>query len=481
MSNYKDLIFDKSFINGEWTDGTGKKLEITNPADGTEVAKVYNHDISHVKKAIDAAHDAFPTWSGKTAKERSGIMKKWFDLIMKNKDEIAHIMALESAKPLAECKGEIDYGAGFVEWYAEQAKRNNGSTIPGYTEDRRVKVIKQPVGVVGAITPWNFPLAMITRKIAPALSIGCTIVSRPSISTPLTALTLVHLAEKAGFPKGVFNMVIGDDSSAMGKELCENPKVAKISFTGSTRVGKILMEQCSQDLKRLSLELGGNAPLIVFEDANIDDAVEGAMAGKFRFSGQTCVCVNRILVHENVHNEFVEKFVKAAQNLKIGPGLEEGVNFGALINTKAVEKMQGFVDDAKEKGGKVLHGGKKIDDHFYPPTVITNATPEMKFAKEEIFGPVAPIFKFKTEEEAIQMANDTVYGLASYYYTNDLNRSIRMSEQLEYGIVGLNTGLISNESVPFGGIKHSGFGREGSVYGLEDFVHIKYICTGNVK
>lgn len=444
------------------------------------VGFVYNHDIEHVKKAIDAAYNSFDEWKSKTAKERSLILLKWFDLINENKDEIAHIMSLESGKPLKECLGEIDYGASFIEWFAEEAKRNNGTVIPGYTQDRRISVIKQPVGVVGAITPWNFPLAMITRKIAPALAVGCTVVVRPSVDTPFTALAIAHLAEKAGFPKGVINVIIGNDSSAMGKELCENPKVAKISFTGSTRVGKILMKQCSDDLKRLSLELGGNAPFIVFNDANIDDAVQGAIAGKFRFSGQTCVCVNRILVQEEVYDEFIEKFVAEVNKLKVGNGLDEGVNFGPLINQKSVDKMQGFVDDAKQKGGKILTGGSKLNDYFYPPTVIADANTDMRFAKEEIFGPVAPVFKFKTEEEAIKMANDTEFGLASYFYTNDLNRSIRVSEALEYGMAGVNTGLISSEVAPFGGIKHSGQGREGSVYGLDDFVNLKYVCVGNV-
>lgn len=481
MKEYKKLMFEKSYINGEWKKVSGEKLDVNNPADGSVMGQVENADVATVKQAIDAAYQAFPIWKNKTAKERSAILMRWYDLILKNKEEIAHIMALECGKPLVECKGEIDYGASFVQWYAEQGKRNNGTVIPGFTQDRRIAVIRQPVGVVGAITPWNFPISMITRKIAPALTVGCPVVVRPSLLTPFTALALAHLADKAGFPKGVVNVVVGEDASAMGKEFCENPKVAKISFTGSTRVGKILMKQCSEGLKKLSLELGGNAPFIVFSDANIDEAVQGAIAGKFRFSGQTCVCVNRFLVQEEVYDEFVEKFIAEVKKLKIGNGLDEGVNFGPLIDGNAMKKMKIFVDDAKEKGGIIIHGGEKIDDYFFQPTVIINANKKMKFAQEEIFGPIAPMFRFKTEEEAIQMANDTVFGLASYLYTNDLNRSIRVSEALEYGMVGLNAGLISTEVAPFGGVKQSGQGREGSIYGLDDFVSLKYVCTGNVK
>lgn len=481
MKDYKDLMFNQSYINGEWIKASGTKVDVKNPADGSLVGQVDNNDVSVVSRAIDAAHQAFPNWRKKTAKDRSAVLMKWFDLIMENKESIARIMSLESGKPLEECKGEINYGAAYIQWYAEQGKRNNGAVIPGFTEDRRISVIRQPVGVVGSITPWNFPVAMITRKIAPALSVGCPVVVRPSILTPFTALALADLADKAGFPKGVVNVVVGADAAGMGKELCENPKVAKISFTGSTTVGKLLMKQCSEGLKKLSLELGGNAPFIVFNDANIEDAVQGAIAGKFRFSGQTCVCVNRFLVQEEVYDEFVEKFVAEVKKLKIGNGLDVGVNFGPLIDEKAMNAMKVFVDDAKEKGGTILYGGEKIDNYFFQPTVITNVNTKMKFAKEEIFGPIAPIFKFKTEEEAIEMANDTEFGLASYFYTNDLNRSIRVSEALEYGMVGLNAGLISTEVAPFGGVKQSGQGREGSVYGLDDFVVLKYICTGNVE
>ncbi len=481
MSNYKQLLFSQSYINGKWTSPINRLVDVINPADGSIVAQVDDQGIAGLKDAIDVAHLAFPAWKKKTAKERSAILMKWYSLIMDNRDVIAHIMTLESGKPLEECKGEVDYGAAFIQWYAEQAKRNNGATIPGFTEDRRIHVIRQPVGVVGSITPWNFPMAMITRKIAPALSVGCTVVARPSILTPLTALALASLADRAGFPKGVVNIVVGKDSSAMGKELCENPKIAKLSFTGSTAVGKLLMEQCSQDLKRVSLELGGNAPFIVFNDAHIDDAVEGAIAGKFRFSGQTCVCVNRFLVHEDIYEEFVEKFIEKAKALKVGNGLEEDVKIGPLINRDAVEKMEGFIKDVKVKGGHIMCGGERLNDYFFPPTVIKNATTNMDIAKKEIFGPIAPMFIFKTDEEALKMANDTEFGLAAYFYTNDLNRSIRVSEALEYGMVGINAGVISSEVAPFGGVKHSGYGREGSVFGLEDFVELKYICTGNVK
>lgn len=481
MKNYKDLMFHQSYINGKWIENSADKVAVKNPANGSIVGNVDNSDVSTMKEAIDAAHQAFPEWRKKTAKDRSTVLMKWFDLIMENKEAIAHIMTLESGKCLEECKGEINYGAAYIQWYAEQGKRNNGTVIPGFTEDRRISVIRQPVGVVGSITPWNFPIAMITRKIAPALAVGCPVVVRPSILTPFTALALAHLADKAGFPKGVVNVVVGADASAMGIELCKNPKVAKISFTGSTSVGKLLMQQCSVGLKKLSLELGGNAPFIVFKDANLQDAVQGAIAGKFRFSGQTCVCVNRFLVQEEVYDEFVKLFVAEVKKLKIGNGLDEGVNFGPLIDEKAIAKMVDFVADAKENGGTIICGGAKIDDYFFQPTVITNATSKMRFAKEEIFGPIAPIFKFKTEEEAIDMANDTEFGLASYFYTNDLNRSIRVSEALEYGMAGINAGLISTEVAPFGGIKQSGQGREGSVYGLDDFVVLKYICTGNVR
>lgn len=481
MSDYKKLIFEKSFINGEWINESTEKLDIRNPFDLSVVSQVYNENRSMVKKAIDVAHVAFASWKKTSAKERSALLMKWHELILDYKQEIATIMTLESGKPIKESLGEIDYGANYIQWFAEEAKRLYGDVIPGFTSDKRIMVLKQPVGVVGAITPWNFPFAMITRKIAPALAAGCTVVVRPSEETPLTALALNYLAQLAGFPNGVINTVVGNDASEMGKELCENSKVAKVSFTGSTKVGKILMEQCSETLKKLSLELGGNAPFIVFDDADIDLAVKGAIAGKFRFSGQTCVCVNRILVQENVYDLFVEKFTEATKKLNVGNGLDSDINVGPLINQRAIERMKQMIQDAIRKGAEIKLGGNFIEPQFFEPTIITNATTEMLFAKEEIFGPIAPIFKFKTEEEAVEMANDTIYGLASYFYTNDLNRTWRVREALEYGMVGINDGLISSEMIPFGGIKQSGQGREGSKYGIDYYIDLKYICIGNIE
>ncbi|MFT4204898.1 MAG: NAD-dependent succinate-semialdehyde dehydrogenase [Chitinophagaceae bacterium] len=476
------LLKEKSFVNGEWVaEANADFIEVKNPADGSVVAKVYNNSAALVDTAIAAAHRSMPAWKALSAKERANILYRWYSLIQENKEAIATIMTLESGKPLAESRGEVDYGSSFIQWFSEEAKRVYGDVVPGFTADKRIAVIKQPIGVVGAITPWNFPLAMITRKVAPALAAGCAVVIRPSEETPLTALAIAQLAKDAGIPDGVYNTVVGLDASGLGKALCESDLVAKISFTGSTRVGQLLMAQCAPSLKKMSLELGGNAPFIVFEDADIDLAVKGAIAGKFRFGGQTCVCVNRILVHEKVYDIFTEKFVAAVKDLKVGNGMDTHNHIGPLINAKAISKTESFVQDAVAKGGKILIGGQKINDFFYPPTVVGDATSDMKFAKEEIFGPVAPLFKFRSDEEAIAMANDTVYGLASYFYTNDLNRTIKVSEALEYGIVGVNEGLISSEVVPFGGVKYSGVGREGSKYGIEGYVEIKYICIGNVE
>ena len=481
MNDYSKLIFEKSFVNGEWINESDSKFEVINPFDLSVIGQVYNDDRLLVKKAIDVAHSAFKTWKKTSVKERSILMMRWYDLIVQNKNEIATIMTLESGKPFAESLGEIDYGANYIQWFAEEAKRNYGDVIPGFTSEKRIMVLKEPVGVVGAITPWNFPIAMITRKIAPALAVGCTVVIRPSEETPLTALAINYLAHEAGFPKGVINTVVGTNASEMGKELCENSKVSKISFTGSTTVGKILMQQCSDSLKKLSLELGGNAPFIVFDDADLDLAVKGAISGKFRFGGQTCVCINRILVQKNVYDAFVEKFTAAAKNLKLGNGLNPETQIGPLINQIAIERMNEMIQDATSKGGEIKLGGNFVAPQFFEPTIIANANSEMLFAKNEIFGPIAPIFKFKTEEEAIEMANDTIYGLASYFYTKDLNRTWRVREALEYGIVGINDGLISSEMVPFGGVKQSGQGREGSKYGMDYYVDLKYVCIGNVK
>ena len=409
------------------------------------------------------------------------ILEKWNNLIQEKSDSLAEIITLESGKPINESKTEVTYAASFVKWFAEEGKRTYGDIIPSHTKDRRINVIKQPIGVVAAITPWNFPLAMITRKVSPALAVGCTVVIKPADETPFSALALAHLADKAGFPPGVFNLIVGKDSARIGKTMCENNLVKKISFTGSTKIGQLLMSQSSKTLKKLNLELGGNAPFIVFEDANIDSAVEGAILSKFRNSGQTCVCVNRFLVHEKVYDEFTSKFLLAVSKLKVGNGMDNYVNIGPLINNEAIKKTESFVKDALKNGGKLLTGGKVINKYFFEPTIIVNANSKMRLAKEEIFGPVCPIFKFSSDEEVINMANDTIYGLASYFYSKDINRCWKIAEKLEYGMVGINEGLISTEIAPFGGVKFSGQGREGSKYGIEDYLEIKYMCFGNIK
>ncbi|GAB3528636.1 NADP-dependent succinate-semialdehyde dehydrogenase [Pontibacter brevis] len=476
------LIKTAAYINGQWIEArSGKTFEVTNPATGEVLGSVPDMNREDVRKAIDAAHAAWPAYRDMTAKERSAMLRNWFHLIMENKEELARIMTLESGKVMAESLGEVNYGASFIEWFAEEAKRAYGDVIPPHTKDRRLVVIKQAIGVTAAITPWNFPLAMITRKVGPALAAGSPVVIKPPLETPLTALALCKLAEQAGFPPGVYNTVTTTDSSEVGKELCENPKVRKLSFTGSTPVGKILMSQCSSTLKKLSLELGGNAPFIVFEDADIDEAVKGALAAKYRHNGQTCVCVNRILVQDKVYDEFVEKFTRAVQGLKTGNVLDTNVQVGPLINEKGLKKVQEHIRDAVEKGAKVTTGGSAIEGLFFQPTVLAEATEDMVIAKEEVFGPVAPIFRFNTEEEAIQMANDTEYGLASYFYSKDVNRCWRVAEALEYGMVGINEGIISTEVAPFGGVKESGFGREGSKYGMDYFMEIKYMCFGGVN
>ena len=474
------LLFDRSYVNGQWTTEGTASFEVMNPANGETLATVADGNVIMTKKAIKAADRAFKLWSKTTAKYRASILEKWNDLIIAHSDELADIMTLECGKPLAESKGEVAYGASFIKWFAEEGKRIYGDVIPPHTENRRIIVIKQPIGVVAAMTPWNFPLAMITRKVGPALAAGCTVIIRPTCESPLTALALVHLAEQAGFPPGVVNIVVGSDSAAMGKVFCESELVKKISFTGSTKIGQILMAQSSNSLKKLSLELGGNAPFIVFEDADIDQAVAGAMVSKFRNAGQTCVCVNRFLIHEKVYDEFTAKLCKAVSELKIGNGLDEGVNIGPLINKNAVKKTTQFIEDAKAKGGTILIGGNALGNCYFEPTVIGNASKEMLFSSEEIFGPIAPIYKFSSDEQAIQMANDTIYGLASYFYSQNVARCWKVAEALEYGMVGINEGLISTEVAPFGGVKSSGQGREGSKYGIEDYLEIKYMCFGNI-
>ena len=475
------LIRTEAYVNGQWVKArNGKTFAVNNPANGAVIAAVPDMDRGDVAQAIEAAHAAWPAYRDLTAKERSVLLQNWFDLIKAHKEELAEIMTLESGKVIQESLGEVDYGGAFIQWFAEEARRAYGDVIPAPSRDKRVVVIKQSVGVVAAITPWNFPLAMITRKVGPALAAGSPVIVKPPSETPLTGLALAYLAAKAGFPPGVYNTVTSKASTEIGKELCENPKVRKLSFTGSTAVGKTLMAQCAPTLKKLSLELGGNAPFIVFEDADIDAAVKGAIVSKFRHNGQTCVCVNRILVQDKVYDEFVQKFTRAVAKLKIGDGLDKEVQLGPLINEKALEKVKEFVADAREKGARVTTGGEPLEGLFYKPTVLAEATPDMIISQEEVFGPVAPIYRFKTEEEAIQMANDTVYGLASYFYSQNVARCWRVAEALEYGMVGINEGLISTEVAPFGGIKESGFGREGSKYGLDYFMEIKYMCFGNI-
>ena len=477
----KALIKNKSYVNGEWTCEGNKTFKVSNPANGKTIGFVNDGGIEITKKGIKSAYKAYKYWSQYTAKHRSEILEKWNNLILEKSDSLAEIITLECGKPINESKTEVTYAASFVKWFAEEGKRTYGDIIPSNTKDRRITVIKQPIGVVAAITPWNFPLAMITRKVSPALAVGCTVVIKPADETPFSALALAHLADKAGFPPGVFNLVVGKDSARIGKTICENNLVKKISFTGSTKIGQLLMSQSSKTLKKLSLELGGNAPFIVFEDANIDSAVEGAILSKFRNSGQTCVCVNRFLIHEKVYDEFTSKFLLAISKLKLGNGMDNCVNIGPLINNKAIKKTESFIKDALKNGGKLLTGGKVINKYFFEPTIIVNANSKMRLAKEEIFGPVCPIFKFSSDEEVINMANDTIYGLASYFYSKDINRCWKIAEKLEYGMVGINEGLISTEIAPFGGVKFSGHGREGSKYGVEDYLEIKYMCFGNIK
>ncbi|MEM1214347.1 MAG: NAD-dependent succinate-semialdehyde dehydrogenase [Bacteroidota bacterium] len=478
------LFRQQAYVNGQWTDAqNGVTLDVINPYTQAVLGTVPDMGASDCKSAIEAAHTAFQSWKNRPAHERADILRKWCDLQMENLVELAELLTKEQGKPLAEAKSEIRYGASFVQWFAEEARRVYGDVIPGHGRTKRITVIKQPVGVVGAITPWNFPHAMITRKVAPALAAGCTVVIKPSELTPFSALALAELAEQAGFPAGVLNIITTQDAAAVGETLTQHPKVKKISFTGSTRVGKILLKQSADTVKKVSMELGGNAPFIVFDDADLGAAVEGAMASKFRNAGQTCVCSNRLFVQSGIYDEFVDAFTEAVKELRPGNGLEEGVDLGPLIEAKAVENVQRVVDDARVKGGHIRCGGQRSPEHnlLFEPTVITNASRDMMAFQQEIFGPVAPVLEFRTEEEVVEMANSTDYGLASYFYGRDYARIWRVAEALEYGMVGINTGMISTAVAPFGGVKESGMGREGSKYGIDEFVNIKYMCWGGVE
>ena len=484
MPNLKDpsLLRQQAFVAGAWCDADdGKTIAVTNPANGETVASVPHMGAAETKRAIDAANAAWPAWRKLPAKERAAILRKWNDLMLENADDLALLMTLEQGKPLAEAKGEVAYAASYFEWFGEEAKRVAGETLASPWPDKRIVVTKEPIGVCAAITPWNFPAAMITRKVAPALAAGCPIVLKPAELTPLSALALAVLAERAGVPSGVFSVVIGD-SKAIGGEMTGNPLVRKLSFTGSTAVGRLLMEQCAPTVKKISLELGGNAPFIVFDDADLDAAVEGAIASKFRNAGQTCVCANRLYVQDGVYDEFARKLAVAVGKLKVGDGREEGVTQGPLIEEKAVRKIEQHIEDAQAKGAKLLLGGKRhaLGHSFFEPTVLTDVTSSMLVAHEETFGPLAPLFRFKTEDEVIAMANDTEFGLASYFYARDIGRVWRVAEAIESGMVGVNTGIISTEIAPFGGVKQSGLGREGSTYGMDDYLVVKYICMGGM-
>lgn len=476
------LLKVDSYINGQWV-ASPQRFAVSDPATGKHLADVSNLTAAEAKQAIEAANAALPKWRELTGKQRHAVLLKWFHLLLENQDDLARIMTAEQGKPFNEAKGEVTYGASFVEWFAEEAKRANGETLPQFDNNRRLFVLKQPIGVCAAITPWNFPLAMITRKIAPALAAGCTVVIKPAELTPLTALAAIELAHRAGIPAGVVNILTADSeqSIAIGKELCANDIVRHLSFTGSTEVGRILMAQCAPTIKKLALELGGNAPFIVFDDADIDSAVEGAIASKYRNAGQTCVCANRLYVQAGVYDEFVQKFAAKVAQFKVGNGFEEGVVQGPLIEPAALEKVQSHVDDAIAKGGKVLTGGKKLEGQFFAPTVIADANNTMKVAREETFGPLAPVFRFETEQEVIDAANNTEFGLASYFYSRDVGRIFRVGEALEYGMIGINVGVIATEHVPFGGVKQSGLGREGSHHGMDEYLEMKYLCIGDIQ
>ena len=482
--NLKDpsLFRQQCYIDGKWVDAdNGKTLAVNNPATGEILGTVPNMGAAETRRAIEAANAAMPAWRAKTARERSVILRRWFDLMMANQEDLAKLLTAEQGKPLAEARGEIAYGASFIEWFAEEAKRIYGDTIPQHQADKRIVVLKEPIGVCAAITPWNFPNAMITRKSGPALAAGCTMVLKPATATPYSALAMAELGERAGIPKGVFSIVTGS-ASAIGGEMTSNPIVRKITFTGSTEVGKLLLQQCARTVKKASMELGGNAPFIVFDDADLDAAVEGAITSKYRNTGQTCVCANRLLVQDKVYDAFAAKLAEKVRAMKVGNGMEPGVVQGPLIDSAAVAKVEEHISDAVAKGAKVLVGGKRhtLGGTFFEPTVLTGVNTTMKVTKEETFGPVAPLFRFRDEKEAIRLANDTEFGLASYFYGRDIGRIWRVAEALEYGIVGINTGLISTEVAPFGGVKESGIGREGSKYGIEDYLVIKYLCMGGV-
>jgi len=481
LLNDPALLKTDALINGQWVKGASR-FDVHDPATGAKLADVANLTAQDAEAAIDAANAAWPAWRNKTGKERSIILRKWFDLLMANQEDLGRIMTAEQGKPFAEAKGEVAYGASFVEWFAEEAKRVNGETLPQFDNNRRLMVLKQPIGVCAAITPWNFPLAMITRKVAPALAAGCPVVIKPAELTPLTALAAAELAIRAGIPAGVLNILSADsdNSIAIGKVFCSNDIVRHISFTGSTEVGRILMAQSAPSIKKLALELGGNAPFIVFDDADIDSAVEGAMASKYRNAGQTCVCANRIYVQDAVYDEFVQKFAAKVKTLKVGNGFDEGVVQGPLIEPAALEKVERHVQDAIHKGGKVMAGGRKLDGQFFEPTVIAEARADMLCAREETFGPFAPVFRFHKEQEAIDAANNTEFGLASYFYSRDIGRIYRVGEALEYGMVGINVGIIATEHVPFGGVKQSGLGREGSKHGMDEYLEMKYLCLGDI-
>jgi len=477
------LLRSQSYINGEWVDAdNGATVDVLNPHNGEVVATIASLGAVETRRAIEAAEAAMPSWRARPVKERANLLRTWFNLVMANIDDLAKILTVEQGKPIAESKGEIAYGANYIEWFAEEGKRIYGDVIAPPSNDKRIVVIKQPIGVVASITPWNFPNAMITRKAAPALAAGCTFVGKPATETPLSALALAVLAEEAGIPAGVFNMVAGKSSREIGGEMTSSPIVRKLTFTGSTPVGKVLMEQCAGTVKKTSMELGGNAPFIVFEDADLDAAVQGALVSKYRNAGQTCVCSNRMLVQESIYDAFAEKLAAAVNQLQMGAGTDDGVTMGPLINSGAANDVDALVQDALGKGAVALAGGKisELGECYFEPTILTDVDPSMRVFKEEIFGPVAPLFKFKTEAEAIAMANDTEFGLAAYFYARDIGRIWRVGEALEYGIVGINEGIISNEMAPFGGVKESGSGREGSKYGIEDYVEIKYMCMGGL-